>query len=281
MILFHQKFDLGDKCLIEKVVMQAPHRLVTHFQDEACFIYFSGGGAAINSASERLQVNSGEAVLLKCGTYFSDLIRHLPGDRVEVLVFHLYPDILKNIYKTELPSIAGKPGNNKPADKLVSGEIIKRFVDGLQVYFENPQLVNAELLTLKVRELVLLLLQSNNADSIATLFSDLFSPRNVQIRDIVDGHLFSALSIKDLAGLANLSLPTFTRTFKKLYGQTPANYIREKRLEKAKELLQVSSQTISEIAFATCFNDVAHFSNSFKSLYRVTPSQFRRSVQFQ
>jgi AraC-like DNA-binding protein len=279
MILSRQTFELGNRCLIEKAVIQAPFRLVTHFQDEACFIYFSEGETEINSARERVEVRSSEAVLLKCGTYFSDLVRHRSGDRCEILVFHLYPDLLKSIYRSELPSIMRDPGSNQLADKLVSSEIIKKFVEGLQFYFENPHLVNDELLELKIRELVLLLLQSKNAGSIAALFSDLFSPRNVQVQEIINNHLFSPLSVGDLAELANLSLATFTRTFQKLYHQSPASYIKEKRLEKAKELLRVSSQTISEIAFDTCFNDVAHFSRSFKSLFKVTPSQYRQSVQ--
>jgi len=280
MILSHQKFDLEDKCLIEKVIIQAPFRFVTHFQDEACFIYFSEGDAKINSARERVDIHSNDAVLLKCGTYFSELIRHRSGDRFEILVFHLYPGILKSIYKTELPSILEKPKNNKLADKLVSSEIIKKFIDGLQFYFENPPLANAEVLRLKIKELILLLLQSKNAGSIAALFSDLFSHRNIRIQEIINNHLFSPLPVSDLAELANLSVSTFTRIFQKLYNKTPASYLKERRLEKAKELLHLSSQTIGEIAFNTCFNDLAHFSRSFKSFYQVTPSQYRQSIRY-
>jgi AraC family transcriptional regulator, exoenzyme S synthesis regulatory protein ExsA len=279
MILSHQKFDLGNKRLIEKVVIQAPFRLVNHFQDEACFIHFSEGDATINSARESVAVHPNDAVLLKCGTFFSDLLKYTSGDRFEILVFHLYPDILRRIYKTELPSIMEGPKNDRLADKIVSGEIINKFVDSLQFYFENPLLVNAELLTLKIRELILLLLQSQKAGSIADLFSDLFSSRNVRIKEIIDNHLFAPLSIKDLAELANLSVSTFNRSFQKLYNKTPAGYLKEKRLDRARQLLQVSSQTISEIALETCFSDEAHFSRSFKSLFHVTPSQYRQSTQ--
>jgi AraC-like DNA-binding protein len=277
MILFHHKFDFENKCLIEKMVIQAPFRFLTHFRDEACFIYFSEGRASINSARERVDIQPSDAVLLKCGTYFSELIRHRSGDRFEILVFHLYPEILRNIYKDELPSTIERAKDNKLADKLVSSEIIKKYIDGLQFYFENPQLVNAEVLNLKVRELILLLLQSKNAESIASLFSDLFSPRDIQIQEIIANHLFSPLSINDLAELANISVSTFTRMFQKLYNTTPANYIKERRLERAKQLLGVGSRTVSEIALETGFNDLAHFSRVFKSYYQVTPSEYRHS----
>lgn len=279
MIISHQKFDLEGKCLMEKVIIQAPFRFFTRFHDEACFIYFSEGDTIINSARERLDIQHNDAVLLKCGTYFSEMIRHRSGHRFEILVFHLYPAILRSIYKTELPSVIEKPKDARLADKLVSSEIIKRFVDGLLFYFEHPHLVNAELLKLKIRELILLLLQSKNAASVAVLFSDLFSPRDIRIQEIVDQHLFSPLSVPDLADLANLSVSTFNRTFQALYNQTPANYIKERRLEKAKQLLRTSSKTISEIAFDTCFIDVAHFSRCFKTLYNLSPSQYRLSME--
>ena len=47
MVLAHQKFYLGDQCLIEKMVIQAPLRFATNFQNEACFIYFAEGEAKI------------------------------------------------------------------------------------------------------------------------------------------------------------------------------------------------------------------------------------------
>ena len=68
MILSHQKFDFEEQSLIEKVVIQAPFRFTGNFQDEACFIYFVEGPAKINSPLEQKGIDSGESVLLKCGS---------------------------------------------------------------------------------------------------------------------------------------------------------------------------------------------------------------------
>ncbi len=279
MILNHQKFDFDKKCLIEKIIIQAPFRFSTNFQDEACFIYFIEGKTKINSAQEQEEVQAGESLLLKCGSYFADFLKYNDTDKYEVLVFHLYPDILREIYANEIPSFV-KPAKHKTfINKVVSTDIIKKFVESLQFYFDNPQLVNDELLKLKIKELVLLLLQTNNASSIVNLFSDLFTPRNLSVTEVVRNHLFSNLSIDDLANLSNLSVSTFNRTFHTLFNDTPANYIKMKRLERAKELLSISSLTISEIAFQTCFNDVAHFSRSFKEVFHNTASSFRLSLK--
>jgi len=279
MILSHQKFDFGDKSLIEKINIQAPFRFSTNFQDEACFIYFSEGSTKINSTFEQIAINSQDSVLLKCGTYFSDLLKYSQADKYEIVVFHLYPDLLRKIYTNEIPAFI-KPFDKKSLiQKITTTEVISKFIESLYFYFDNPQLVNDDLLQLKIKELILLLLQTKNADSIVDLFSDLFTPRNLNLKEVVNSHLFSNLSITDLASLCNLSLSTFNRTFQGIFNTTPANYIKLKRLEKAKELLSKSSLTISEIAYNTCFVDVAHLSKSFKSAYNASPTEFRKSIK--
>lgn len=264
---------------MEKIIIKAPFRFATKFQNEACFIYFLEGKTKINSGQEQETIKAEESVLLKCGTYFADLLKYSEGDKYEILVFHLYPDILREIYTNEIPSFI-KPSKNKSLiGKVAPNDIIKKFVESLQFYFDNPDLVSDELLKLKIKELILLLIQTRNAPSVLNLFSDLFTPRNLSVVDVVNNHLFSGLSVNDLANLANLSVSTFSRTFQNIYNDTPANYIKKQRLERAKELLSVSSLTISEIAFQTCFNDTAHFSRSFKDEYKINPTAFRSSLK--
>src|SRR5882724_448732 len=268
MVLTHQKLDFGDKCLIEKVVIQAPFRYSVHFRDEACFIYFLEGKAKINSPYEQIGIGNEESVLLKCGSYFADLEKYSTAEKYEILVVHLYPDILRKVYKHEIPSFVKHSENKSFIKKVGTHNLVRKYIEGLLFYFENPELVSDDLLELKIKELVLLLVQTKNAESIVSLFNYLFAPRDISIKEVVNNHLFSDVSIDDLAGLANLSASTFNRSFQGIFNDTPANYIKMKRLERAKDLLGMSSLTVSEIAFQTCFKDIAHFSRSFKAAHR-------------
>ena len=277
MVLNHQKFDLGEKCLVERVVIQAPFRYAVTFHDEACFIYFVEGSTKVNTPYEEVHIKPEESLLLKCGTYFSELIKESSAGKYEILVVHLYPDILRKIYKNDIPSFVKESQNKSFINKVAPNDIIKKFIESLYFYFDNPEVVSEELLELKVRELVLLLVQTKNAESVVNLFADLYSPRQVSIKDVVNSHLFSELTIGDLAELSNLSLSTFNRSFQAVFNDTPASYIKMKRLERAKELLTASTLSISEIAFQTCFSDLAHFSRSFKDAYNCSPSEYRQS----
>jgi transcriptional regulator GlxA family with amidase domain len=104
---------------------------------------------------------------------------------------------------------------------------------------------------------------------------NLFNPTSVAFKQTIEAHLFSQLSLDDLASLTNNSLTSFKRKFKEIYYDSPANYIKNTRLKKATELLQLSDKSVADISYECAFNDQAHFSNSFKRKYNLTPSAYR------
>jgi len=142
-------------------------------------------------------------------------------------------------------------------------------------YFENPSLINEDILILKLKEIILLLSQTQNLEALQLIISQLFSPTTYTFKQIIEAHLFSQLTIEELAQQNNLSVSSFKREFAKIYHDTPANYIKAKKLEKAAELLLLSDQRITEIAFDCGFNDLANFTKSFTSKYSVNPTNYR------
>ena len=158
-----------------------------------------------------------------------------------------------------------------------SSVLVKKYIESLLFYFENPVLVSEELMILKLKEIILLILNTEDAPAIIEIMHNLFSPKEFSFKDIIESHILSPLNSSDLAQLSNKSLASFKREFKKIYDDSPANYIKNKRLEKAAELLIVSDIPISSIAYDCLFNDIAHFSSSFKTKYKLTPSQYRLS----
>ena len=74
----------------------------------------------------------------------------------------------------------------------------------------------------------------------------------------------------------SMSRTQLFRRMKSLIRQAPANYIKSIRLQKAKEMLETTDFTISEIAYKTGFQTVSHFTKIFKKQYGIQPSVFRR-----
>lgn len=275
MVLSRSTFEYRGQVLIEKFRIRTPFRYEAIFQNSGCFIHFKEKGPKMLSSETNVQVKSQEAVLLKCGTHFLDLLQEKGNEEVEVMAVHLFPEVLKELYVGELPAIIERQSKVKRSEVVASSNVIAEFVNSLDFYFNNPSLVNNDLLELKVKELILMLVQSKNVGSIVELVSGLYSPKKVHLKEVVELHLFSDLRLEHLAKLCNLSLSSFKREFKKVYSDSPTNYIIEKRIEKSKELLSHTEMPISEIAYETGFQDPLYFTRLFKKKTGESPSSFR------
>ena len=88
-------------------------------------------------------------------------------------------------------------------------------------------------------------------------------------------HLEKPLVVDQLAVLAKMSTFSFTRGFTRIYGKTPTSYLRQLRLERAKELLLHTSLPIAAVALRVGYSDAAHFVIAFKRDAGVTPRSYR------
>ena len=84
--------------------------------------------------------------------------------------------------------------------------------------------------------------------------------------------------IEDLALEANMNVKYFCRFFKSVIGKTPVEYINSYRIEKATELLQTETLSISNIALSVGIDNFSYFVKQFKKYKNCTPSQYRKSL---
>lgn len=281
MIKKRQHIDLNGRTVIEKLTVLPPLRQNPVFQDEACFLYFNEGNSHITAPTEKVSIKENESVLLKCGTYFADLFQNSVSGICEVCVVHFFPDILEKIFKEELPFFVKQKKSGNYTYSLSRKNVIDHFIESLNFYFDNPEMAKEEILHLKIKELVLLLLHTEAANTILELYSYLFTPQKASISEVIESHLYSNLSLDQMAFLAGQSLSTFKREFKKHFDDTPANYIRNKRMKKAADLLINSSLTVSEISFRVGYEDSSYFSRLFCQKFSILPSDYRKSNQKQ
>ncbi|MEK0444994.1 MAG: HTH-type transcriptional activator RhaS [Verrucomicrobiota bacterium] len=88
-----------------------------------------------------------------------------------------------------------------------------------------------------------------------------------------------ALTSAGLASLAGLSVSQFERTFRKLLGTTPRQYLLRVRVTQACRLLAETSRTVATLALECGFYDQAHFTRAFKAQMGVSPSAYREEQQ--
>lgn len=275
MISSRKHFDFKGKCLLEKLTVERSTRLHIDFPKEACYLFVCKGNIVVNGSEISAPLSSDDAILLNCGYYIADFINASSHDITEVFAVHLHPDILREIFKSELPHFVKNDATSILPSKVVSQTVLEKFIESITFYFDNPEIVNEEILVLKVRELILLLVQSTHAEGIYKLFTSLFSRRATTISSVINTHLYSNFTIRELSKLAGLSLTSFKDAFIRAYGEPPARYIRKMKIEKAKKLLLTSDHTVNEIADLVGYKDLSHFSKSFQAVTGSSPTRFR------
>src|SRR5688572_13000156 len=83
------------------------------------------------------------------------------------------------------------------------------------------------------------------------------------------------LSLAEFAQSVNLSIWRLCHIFKSDVGMPPIRYLRQLRMERAKNLLESSFLSVKEIAFQVGLNDESHFVRDFKATYGYSPALYR------
>lgn len=282
MILEHRELKLYGKKVFEMMVVKPPMTKFNLMENEACFLHVIEGKSHTISEIERTSLHSQESVLMKCGSYISNMLPTKDGNYFHSFAIHFHLEVLEELYKNEIP-VFFKNTANAPVPNFIrveNKELITNYIEGIMLYFNRPSvLITEDLLKLKLKEILILLFKLDDTTRIYDIMASLFSPSTYSIRQIAEANLYINISVEELASLCNVSISTFKREFKKIYDCPPASYMKRKKLEKAKEQLEMTDKRIKEIAFECGFIDVSHFSKCFGEEYGQNPSSYRIAKQ--
>jgi len=97
----------------------------------------------------------------------------------------------------------------------------------------------------------------------------------IRLRKFINEHYDQKVNLDLLSEEHSISKYHMLRLFKRYFGQTPRQYLIDKRLEKSKELLQTTI-SVTETCFTVGFESVGSFSSLFKNKTGKTPSQYQK-----
>ena len=90
------------------------------------------------------------------------------------------------------------------------------------------------------------------------------------------GRLAEPLTIDRLAAQAHLSRRTFVRAFRAATGTTPAAWVRARRLDAARRLLETTDLPVDQVSADCGFGNAVNLRQNFAAAFSTTPTEYRR-----
>lgn len=103
-------------------------------------------------------------------------------------------------------------------------------------------------------------------------------PDMEKLKNTLDHAVEKNFRLTDYAKNNNVSDAHLIRSFRKVFKMTPYEYLMDKKMENAKNLLQYSHLSVKEIADHLAFSDQYYFSNYFKQKTGLAPSEYRKKT---
>ncbi len=167
--------------------------------------------------------------------------------------------------------------NGRQAEKVFKADysqIIQVYTESLEPLFSKIQQNSKDLLRLKLLELLQLITMSDSSQTFIHWLTSINDKKKRNLLDFMEQNFDKSLKVEDYAHLTGRSLSSFQRDFKKQFNRTPIQWLIDKRLEKAYELLSSRNLTVTDVAYEVGYENISHFIKAFKQRYQQSPKQF-------
>jgi AraC-like DNA-binding protein len=193
-----------------------------------------------------------------------------PGGEYKSISITLDQDTLRAM-GDEYNLKADLPFTGEPALIIESNNLLKHYFSSLVPYLGGTGNLNRDLINLKVREVILILLETNPV--LKNVLFDFTEPGKIDLEAYMNEHYKFNVDISRFAYLTGRSLATFKRDFEKIYRTSPNRWLQQKRLDDAWYLLKEKGWKSSDVYMEVGFKDFSHFSFAFKKAFGVAPSK--------
>lgn len=252
----------------------------------SCYQHKNGEGESFNANHVFSYIYSGNSEVSVGGkTYFSregdfrffrknQLARYIkfppPGGAYKSISISMDQETLRSIQEENNLEIS-QPYNGEGVLSLKPNNLFKNYIESLTPYLNGENDISKALTTLKVKEAIMILLESN--PSLKNILFDFSEPGKIDLEAYMNTHYKFNVDLSRFAYLTGRSLATFKRDFEKIYHDSPNRWLQRKRLNDAYYLIKEKGWRSSDVYLEVGFKDFSHFSFAFKKAYGIAPSR--------
>lgn len=240
------------------------------FLSHHTLVLLVSGHFTLETAVQKISMSKGEMLLIGKNQLGQITKTPQPDDYYETIVISLQEDLLRKIALEEhietQHKYVGPPNVLIPAN-----EFLKGYFQSVIPYVRNPtETLTNEIGLLKVKEAVKLLLHA--MPGLSNLLFDFSEPYKIDLERFMLSHFHYNIPVAEFAELTGRSLAGFKRDFQKTFGMAPRQWLQEKRLTEAKNLIENKNKKPSAIYLDLGFESLSHFSSSYKKKFGKPPT---------
>lgn len=187
----------------------------------------------------------------------------------EAISVLLHADRLKK-YAIEHHSSSDKKYQGDYNLLLESTAFTQSYFRSLKPYAEASDQVSPQMETIKINELITLLLETH--PHLKAFLFDFSEPYKIDLEEFMIKNYQYNVSLENFAKLSGRSLASFKRDFEKIFQTSPGKWLKAKRLSEAYDLIKRKQLKPSDIYLDLGFENLSHFYASFKEQFGVTPA---------
>jgi len=274
----YNKFEIGGLLFAEyKCPLEA--KFVGLWTHTDYIVHVVTGKKTWHTTDGSFPAEAGQSLYFKKG---AAIVEQFFNEEFCLLLFFIPDDFIRSVVKEYIEEL------DKPFEKIIANESTIRinndvalnvFYQSMLSYFSGIERPSEALLKLKLKELILSILVSKNNPTLSNYFKSIANREIPLVSEIMENNFRYNLSLENYAELCHRSLSSFKRDFQKQYNESPGKWLLNKRLEYSSVLIRNNNMSISQIVFESGFEDISHFSRSFKTKFGISPTQFRQQSQ--
>jgi AraC-like DNA-binding protein len=269
-----KKFQIGD-LLFAQFDCPAGDESVGLWTDTDHLLHILTAEMSWKTSKGISSANAGETIYFKKGAYV--MPNHSETDLC-LQVFFIPDSFVRQVVielASDLPACS-EPGDPRELVFRVNNDVaLSAFFQAMNIYFASDEKPPEALLKLKFKELLISILLGQSNLALSRYFRELAAGDSPSIASIMESNFNHNLPLDSFAQMCHRSLSSFKREFQKLYHTTPGKWLLDRRLEHSASLLQTTPMSITEIMFECGFEDLSHFSRTFKKKYGHPPIAYR------
>jgi len=274
-VFFPKQLSAGES-LIAEYNCPLKNKMQEAWSEHNYIVYVIEGRKIWHTTNRSYNLTKGSCVFVRKGACIVEQFFDTPFC---VVLFFLPDEFIFDVLKSKSTPIPRAEKKYEPVIPVNKNEALESFFHSMRFYFGSSPQPDQSLIELKFREVVLTIADNHqNAELLSYFGSLLHQPQSILLRKIMEDNFHYNLKLEEFAKLTNRSLSAFKRDFQKEFNVTPGKWLLEKRLQHANHLLSNAGKTVSEAAFESGFENVSHFSRSFRNYFGMPPASVKQQV---